>query len=101
MERLMLLVVFVLVGVLGFAMRGRTVDGTEVSLCLTCASAVITRGTRGEKYIACHLGGGLRTVNFTVCECTGYSVRGEACKLVTIEGFTPQKREVYREIRIV
>jgi hypothetical protein len=81
-------------------MRDRTVDGSEASLCLTCTNAVVTRGTRSEEYIACNFGGGLRTVNFTVCECTGYSTRGEARKLVTIEGFTPQKREVYAEIRI-
>ena len=94
------IIVYALIALIGFARRDRTVMATQVSLCLTCANAVVTRGVRGPEWVACNYGGAMRRVKFTVCECTGYSARGGACKLVTIEGFVRENREVFAEVRI-
>ncbi|HZD31127.1 MAG TPA: hypothetical protein VE779_05640 [Candidatus Angelobacter sp.] len=72
----------------------------EQSLCLTCVHAVVTRGTRGQKWVACNLAAALRPVKFTVCECTGHCLPSGSARLVTIEGFVPEKREVYAEVAI-
>ena len=42
----------------------------------------------------------MRPVKFTVCECTGFCVQAEPAKLVTIEGFVRNEREVYAEVAI-
>jgi hypothetical protein len=80
--------------------RHRTVAGAETSLCLTCVNAVITRGTRGEEWVVCNYGGAMRPVKFTVCSCTGYCGTPSTSKLVKIEGFARDKREVYVEVAI-
>ena len=85
---------------IGFTRRDRTVDGREVSLCLTCTNAVVTRGTRGQEWIACNFGGAMRAVKFTVCSCTGYRATSVSEKLVTIEGSALEKRGVYEEVAI-
>ena len=72
----------------------------EKTLCLTCVNAVVTRGTRGQKRVACNLSGTLRPMKFAVCECTAFCVPGELPKLVIIEGFAPRSREVYAEVAI-
>jgi hypothetical protein len=100
MEALVLVGIFVLVGLLGFVKRDRTIDGAEVSLCLTCASSVVTRGTRNEEWIACNYGGAMRAVKFTVSSCSGFSGVGSTNRLVTIEGFVREEREVYAEAAI-
>ncbi len=100
MEGLVIALVYAIVGGLGYAWRDRSVDGPAVSLCLTCVNAVITRGTRGEELVACSFAGILRPVKFTVCECTGYSNTRNVSKLVKIEGFAREAREVYAEIAI-
>jgi hypothetical protein len=100
MELLIAAGIYALIALISFACRDRTVTGVQVSLCLTCVNAVVTRGTRGEESIACNYAGAMRPVKFTVCECTGYSGREGRCKLVTIEGFARESREVYAEVTI-
>ena len=99
------LIVWILCGLIGIVVRlvrvarnTRTVE--EETLCLTCVNAVVTRGTRGQKLVACNLNGNLRPVKFAVCQCTAYCVPGGPPKLVTIEGFAPQPREAYAEVAI-
>jgi hypothetical protein len=46
MEFAAAVIVYTIVAAIGFTRRDRTVDGREVSLCLTCTNAVVTRGTR-------------------------------------------------------
>ena len=100
MEFAAAVIVYAIVAAIGFARRDRTVDGPEVSLCLTCTNAVVTRGTRGQEWIACNFGGAMRAVKFTVCSCTGYRATSVSEKLVTIEGFAREKRGVYQEVAI-
>lgn len=100
MEFAAAVIVYAIVAAIGFARRDRAVDGVEVSLCLTCTSAVVTRGTRGEELIACSFGGAMRAVEFTVCSCTGYRATSGPERLVTIEGFVRESREVYEEVAI-
>jgi hypothetical protein len=100
MEFAVAVVVYAIVAAIGFAGRDRTVHGVEVSLCLTCANAVVTRGTRGQELIACNYGGAMRAVKFTVCSCSGYRATSSSEKIVTIEGFVRESREVYAEVAI-
>jgi len=100
MESLIIILVYTVVAAIAYRMRDRSVDGTTVSLCLTCISAMITRGTGGERRIACTYGGVLRPVTFTVCECTGYCTSRNTSKLVKIKGFVRDEGEVYAEVRI-
>ena len=100
MESLVIIAIFAIVAAIGFMRRDRSVDGTEPSLCLTCVNAMISRGTRGEERVACTYGGALRPVDFTVCECTGYCGKRDTSKLVKIEGFAREGREVYEEVAI-
>jgi len=100
MEAFVLLIVYGIIAAMAFARRDRTVDGVEMSLCLTCANAVVTRGTRGQELMACNFGGAMRAVKFTVCDCTGYRATSGPEKLVTIEGFARESREVYEEVAI-
>lgn len=93
-------VVYIAIGLLVGAVRlvreWRKVE--EETLCLTCVNAVVTRGTRGQKWVACSLSGNLRPVKFAVCECTAFCVPNHSLHLVTIEGFAPRPREVYAEV---
>jgi hypothetical protein len=100
MESPIIILVYAVVAAIAYGTRDRSVDSTTVSLCLTCVNAMITRGTSGEKRIACTYGGVLRPVTFTVCECTGYCSNRNASKLVKIEGFVRDEGEVYAEVRI-
>jgi len=100
MEAFALLIVYGIIAALGFMKRDTAVQGIEVSLCLTCANAVVTRGTRGQEWIACNFGGAMRAVKFTVCSCTGYRTTLCREKLVTIEGFTRESRQVCEEVAI-
>jgi hypothetical protein len=100
MEFAAAVIVYAIVAAIGFARRDRTVHGVEVSLCLTCANAVVTCGTRGQELIACNFGGAMRSVKFTVSSCTGYRANSGPEKLVTIEGFVRETREVYEEVAI-
>ena len=100
MEFAAAVIVYTIVAAIGFARRDRTVDGREASLCLTCTNAVVTRGTRGQEWIACNFGGTMRAVKFTVCSCTGYRATSVSDKLVTIEGFARETRGVYEEVAI-
>lgn len=97
-----LLIVGILYAVIWVVVRmvrkARAVE--EETLCLACANAVVTRGVRGRKWVACNFAGALRPVKFAVCECTGFCVKNANPKLVTIEGFAPDQREVYAEVAI-
>ena len=72
----------------------------EETLCLACACAVVTRGTGGQKLVACTFAGALRPVKFAVCECSGFRAVSGQAKLVTIEGFVSAKHDVYAEVAI-
>ncbi|MFZ1137012.1 MAG: hypothetical protein WAN69_18835 [Candidatus Korobacteraceae bacterium] len=100
MESLVVAFILALVAAIGYVGRDRSLDGVEVSLCLTCVNAIISRGTRGEERVACTYGAALRPVDFTVCECTGYCGKRDTSKLVKIEGFAREGREVYEEVAI-
>jgi hypothetical protein len=100
MESVAVAFILAIVAAIGFVGRDRSLDGVEVSLCVTCVNAMITRGTRGEERTACTFGGALRPVDFTVRECTGYCSKRNTSRLVKIEGFTPEDREVYAEVAI-
>jgi hypothetical protein len=100
MELAAAVIVYAIVAAIGFTRRDRTVDGGEMSLCLTCTNAVVARGTRGQEWIACNFGGAMRAVKFSVCSCTGYRATSVSEKLVTIEGFAREKRGVYEEVAI-
>jgi hypothetical protein len=100
MEAFALLIVYGIIAAVGFMKRDTTISGVEVSLCLTCANAVVTRGTRGQELIACNFGGAMRSVKFSVCSCTGHRATSGTEKLVTIEGFARDKRAVYEEVAI-
>jgi hypothetical protein len=100
MEVLSIVLIYGIVAAIAYRWRDRTVDVAVESLCLTCVNAVVTRGTRGEEWVACNLGGALRPVKFTVRECTGHSSAHSSCKLITIEGFAPESRDVYAEVAI-
>jgi hypothetical protein len=91
---------YVVATLMKYAKQPRVKEPVAPSLCLACANAVVTRGTRGEESFACNYGGAMRPVKFTVCECTGYAARGGSCKLVTIEGFARETREVFAEVRV-
>lgn len=78
-------------------LRARPVDET---LCLACVNAVVTRGARGKMLVACNFAGAMRPMKFTVCQCTGFCVKAGPAKLVTIEGFVRNEREVYAEVAI-
>ena len=52
MEFAAAVIVYAIIGAIGFARRDRTLDGVEVSLRLTCGHAVVARGTRGQEWIA-------------------------------------------------
>jgi hypothetical protein len=99
MGAFVLIIVYAIIAAIAFARRDRTVDGVEVSLCLTCANAVVTRGTRGNEWVACNFGGAMRAVKFTVCSCTGYRATSGPDRLVIIEGFAREAREVYEEVK--
>jgi len=70
-----------------FAKSARTPVPPKESQCLTCMYVVLTRGTRGEEWIACSYGGAMRAIKFTVCWCTAYRATSVSEKLVTTEGF--------------
>ena len=91
---------YVLAALTKYATRPWVKEPLEPSLCLTCVNAVVTRGTRGQKWVACNLNGTFRPVKFAVCECTAFCVPGGPPKLVTIEGFAPEQREVYAKVAI-
>src|SRR5271167_688755 len=98
MESLVIVLIFAIVAAIGFIRRDRSVDSTEISLCLTCVNAMITRGTHGEERVACTYGGALRPVDFTVCDCSGYCSTRNTSKLVKIEGFAQEEHQVYEEV---
>jgi hypothetical protein len=100
MESFTIIVMYVAVAAIGFARRDRSADGSATSLCLTCVNPMIARGTRGEERIACTYAGALRPVTFTVCDCTGYCSTPNTSRLVKIEGFTREQREVYTQVAI-
>ncbi len=45
------------------------------ALCPTCTYAVTQKGCAGEELTSCSLGGGLRELRFSVCECSAYTDR--------------------------
>ena len=100
MEAFALIIVYAIIAAIGFMKRDTTVSGVEASLCLTCSNAVVTRGTRGQEWIACNFGGAMRPVKFTVCSCTGFRATSGPERFVTIEGFARDAREVYEEVAI-
>ena len=100
MEFAAAVILYAIVAAFGFARRDRTVHGVEVSLCLTCVNAVVTRGTQGQEWIACNFGGAMRAVKFTVCSCSGHRSTSGRERLVTIEGFARENRGVYEEVAI-
>jgi|SRR5664279_2978307 len=103
MEGWIVVGVYILVAVLGFVKRDKTSKGgraTEASLCLTCVNSVVTRGTCNEEWVACNFGGAMRGVKFTVASCSGFCGVANSNKLVTIEGFVREEREVYAEVAI-
>jgi hypothetical protein len=100
MEPLVIIAIYAIVAAIGFIGRDRSVDGTNVTLCLTCVNAMITCGTRGEERTACTYGGALRPIDFTVCECTGYCSKRDTSQMVKIEGFAREEHQVYEEVAI-
>lgn len=100
MEALICLM-FWLVVIAGAMVRARlNPRNAEESLCLACVNAVVTRGVRGKMLVACNFAGAMRPMTFTVCQCTGFCVKAGPAKLVTIEGFVRNEREVYAEVAI-
>jgi hypothetical protein len=96
-----LVAVYAVIAFIRFAVaRNKSAGGKEVSLCLACINSVVTRGTLNEEWIACNYGGAMRAVKFTVCSCSGYRTPVSTKKLVTIEGFVREEREVYPEVAI-
>lgn len=100
MAALLIIVLYEIAAAIGHRWCKPTIDGPVASLCLTCVNAVVTRGTRGQERLACAYGGGLRPVEFTVCECTALCGTRSATKLVAIQGFVREAREVYEEVAI-
>jgi hypothetical protein len=100
MEALWIVMIYGLIAAFAYRKRDRTVDGAVAPLCLTCMNAVVARGTGGQEWVACNYGGAMRPVKFTVCECTAYCGTPGTSKLVKIEGFAREKREVYSEAAI-
>ena len=100
MESLIVILIYAVVAAVAYRLQDRTIDGTTISLCLTCVNAMITRGTGGEERIACIFGGVLLPVKFTVCECTRYCSSCNTTKLVKVEGFVRDEGEVYAKIAI-
>lgn len=100
MEILWVVFVYAIVAAYARCTRPRVVEGVEVSLCLTCANAVVTRGTHGQEWIACNFGGAMRPVKFTVASCSGFSEPQNAQKLVTIAGFVREEPKVYAEVAV-
>jgi hypothetical protein len=103
MEGWIIVGIYILVAVLGFVKRDKgdkNLRATEVSLCLTCVNSVVTRGTCNEEWVACNFGGAMRAVKFTVSSCSGFCGVAASTKLVTIEGFVREEREVYAEVAI-
>ena len=100
MELLSFLMICGVAGAIGHVLRDRAVSGTQVSLCLACTNAVITRGTSGQQTIACNYGGAMRPMKFVVCECTGYGNKGNTPTLVKIAGFVREERDIYEEVAI-
>ncbi len=101
MEALICLLFWVVV-IAGAIVRGRLIPRAPMeSLCLTCANAVVTRGEGRKVMVACAFGGAVRPVKFAVCQCSGFRANCGPAKLVTIEGFVPDKREVYAEVAIL
>jgi hypothetical protein len=90
---------FAILAAIAFVKRLRARPVVE-SLCLACVNAVVTRGPYGRAMVACSLGGAMRPVNFTVHQCSGFCVKGEPARLVTIEGFVRSEREVYANAAI-
>lgn len=72
----------------------------EVSVCLACLNSVVTRGGNGKVMVACNLAGAMRPVKFTVYDCTAFCIQPAPAKLVTIEGFVRNEREVYAPVAI-
>jgi hypothetical protein len=99
-EALAIIVIYAIVVGVAYRWRDRPVSGTTASLCLTCTSAVITRGTGGQELIGCTYAGPIRPVKFTVCECTGYCSTRVTSNVVRIEGFVKEEDEVYERIAI-
>jgi len=100
MEVLICVAFWVLV-IAGAMVRGRWKPQVAMeTLCLTCVNSVVTRGQSGKAMIACRLGGVMRPVKFTVCQCTGFCGSAVPVKLVKIEGFVREEREVYAEVEI-
>jgi hypothetical protein len=100
MEALICLLFWAVV-IAGSLVRGRWARRVESeSLCLACVNAVVTRGVRGRVLVACNFGGAMRPVKFEVCQCSAFRTSAGPAKLVTIEGFVPDKREVYAEVAI-
>ena len=103
MEGWIIVGIYILVAVLGFVKRDKANNGardTDPSLCLTCVNSVVTRGTCNEEWVACNFGGAMRAVKFTVAACSGFCSAGNSNKLVTIEGFVREEREIYAEVAI-
>jgi hypothetical protein len=100
MEALICLVFWMTV-IAGAILRSRLNrrDAAE-SLCLACVNAVVTRGAHGKVMVACNVAGAMRPVKFAVCQCTAFCVKAGPAKLVTIEGFVRNEREVYAEVAI-
>jgi hypothetical protein len=72
----------------------------DESLCLTCVNAVVTRGAHGKVMVACNVAGAMRPMKFTVCRCSAFCIQGGRAKVVTIEGFVRNEREVCAEVAI-
>ena len=100
METLIIIFVWAVIAALRFAARSRPVERSQESLCLICVNAVVTRGTNGKCLIACNFAGAMRPVKFTVCQCTGFCASAVPAKLVKIEGFVRDEREVNTEVAI-
>ena len=100
MESLICLM-FWLVVIAGAMVRARLDQrNAEETLCLACVNAMVTHGVRGKILVACNFAGAMRPMKFTVCQCTGFCVKTGPAKLVTIEGFVPDKQKVYAEVAI-
>lgn len=100
MEGIVVAVVYIVIFVAIPVVKRLRARPKAESLCLACVNAVVTRGAYGKVMIACNVAAAMRPVKFTVYECTAFCTQAPPAKLVTIEGFVHNEREVYAEVAI-
>ena len=95
--------IWILIVVVRIILRKRVTEATEQreeTLCRTCLSSHVVKGSGGKELISCTFGGTLRAIKFEVSECTGFSDRPVTITPVRVEGFVRREDEVYAEVRM-